>query len=249
MDFFDVWTAYRPKLKPDPDALKPFVTASVVRALTSPSPAELEVFGNWVHDENFNSAQTRTLTGCPLPEIYLKHASAHQLASLRSRDAYWVFGLACRLSPTLGEAVKAIYLRKVPPEAFGSSLPPALLRISWNGARDHQDTATLRLSQNGTCWTRFTLPPASESIMRLGLAVAPHPATFQFNGAIARPVDEPHSGWAQPCELKDREGRTVGSSVPLAQDEEYFLELADLRPGEKDLGFQLDIFLAAHLRA
>jgi hypothetical protein len=208
----------------------------------------VDVFGNWVHDENFGSAGTRTLVGCPLPEIYLKHASAHQLASLRSRDAHWVFGLACRLSPTLGEAVKAIYLRKAPPEAFDSSLPPALLRISWNGARDHQDTTSLRLSQNGTCWTRFTLPPASESIARLGLAVA-HPATFQFNGAITRPLNEPHPGCAKPCELRDREGRTVGSDVPLAPNEEYFLELADLHSREREFGLQLDIFLAAHLRA
>ena len=129
----------------------------IIRALASPTPAELKLFGDWQHDENFGSAKIRSLVECRLPDVYLRHMSAHQLASLRSADVYWIHGLAHRISPMLGEAVKAIYLRRTPPEAFNAPLPEVKIQFFWDDGSVNRTSGKAWLSSSGLACHRFSL--------------------------------------------------------------------------------------------
>ena len=118
-------------------ALRPFLEAILVRALTEPVKAELDAFGAWVHDENMGSTRTRALIAADIEPEYLEYASAHQLASLESCEHLLDLrpGAPYRI-PVIGEAVRSIFLRKAPPEAFQCPEQPRRIIFFWNdGAR------------------------------------------------------------------------------------------------------------------
>ena len=156
-DFLDLWTAAHGDSRPSALELLPFLRAAVVRALTAPSPLELSLFGDWIHDENLGAAAVRKLTDCGLPETYLPYLSAHQLASLPSSSIYWVFGLACKIHPALGAAVRAIFLRRTPAEVFVAPEAPLVLKVSWmNGTRE-QTGLPVQPNTAGKAWIRLTV--------------------------------------------------------------------------------------------
>ncbi len=211
-DFIERWAERSTRCEPEPERLRSLIRFIVVRALTSPTEAEIEAFGSWHHDENFGSHTTRTLTSCRVPDLYLRHMSAHQLASLRSGDVYWVFGLARHLSPVLGEAVKCIFLRKAPPEAFHAPLPEACLRFCWDDGSAHQSTAHVWLSNRGTVWNRFTLQFRQASLTSIGIAVDEHPAGFDLTGAALRLVERAECEkvlWIAAGSFRDESGAPI----------------------------------------
>jgi len=136
--------------------------AIAVRAVARPLPVEIEAFGSWRHDENFGSAEVRTLAEpAGLHDWERSHLSAHQLASLPHAQLYWPFGLAWGVSDSLGEAVASIFLRAADPAAFDSAAGERPLTVLWDtGAGFGESTSApsaYRLGSHGRCWHRVVL--------------------------------------------------------------------------------------------
>jgi predicted HAD superfamily hydrolase len=163
--------------------LRPFLEAIVVRALTQPLNGELEIFRDWVHDENMGSARTKALIAADVEPEYLEYASAHQIASLGSANAYWIFGLAHRTNRALGEAVRSIFLRKVQPEAFQCPEEPRRIIFFWNDGSSHRADQNYVLSSRRTSWNRFALNFRDASLFEVGFSFG-EPGDFIQIGAI-----------------------------------------------------------------
>ena len=246
LDFLDIWADHRSKVGADSRALRPFVTSLVVRAITSPTEEEIEALGSWRHDENFGSTNTRTLAGCTLPSVYLEHLSAQQLVGLRSQEVYWLFALARRLGRPLGEAAKAIFLRRIPAEAFQSTLPPVEMTVFWDDGRLHELRSTLKLSQNGACWERFSLQMNGAAVRWVGFQATRSSGPVVFRGAIVQyksmdgTVRSLRIDAEPPCHA---EGCTPAESDSFAGSSRWsFPVAADVQPGSV---LTVDLFLAA----
>jgi FMN phosphatase YigB (HAD superfamily) len=170
----------------DSSTLRPFLEAILVRALTVPTPAELKVFGQWVHDENLGSSRTRPLIASDLDPDYLYYASAHQLASLASSSAYWIFGLAQNDSPMTGEAVRSIFLRKTQPEAFSCHEQERKLHFFWNDGEAHRADRNYTLSNRRTAWTRFALDIQNSELREIGFSLGRPGDVIKVGGVILR---------------------------------------------------------------
>jgi len=164
-------------------ALRPFLEAILVRSLTEPVKAELTAFQSWVHDENMGSSRTRTLFAADLDPEYLEYASAHQLASLESSSVYWIFGLAQRINPVIGDAVRSIFLRKTRPEAFQCPEDPRRIIFFWNDGVAHRADQTYLLSSRRTGWTRFAMQFRGANLFEVGFSFGA-PGDFISIGAI-----------------------------------------------------------------
>jgi hypothetical protein len=163
--------------------LRPFLEAILVRALTEPVKAELEAFGPWVHDENMGSARTRALIAADMEPEYLEYASAHQLASLENSNVYWIFGMAHKTNPIIGEAVRSIFLRKTPPEAFQCPEDARRIIFFWNDGAAHRSEQSYVLSSRRTGWTRFAIEFRKASLFEVGFSLG-QPGDFISVGAI-----------------------------------------------------------------
>lgn len=169
---------------------KPFLEAVLVRALTMPTPIELEMFGKWVHDENLGSSRTRGLVACELDDDYVRHATAHQLASLQSANVYWIFGLAHMVSPAMGGAVRNIFLRKTDPRAFDCPDPARPIYFFWNDGEAHRADQTYQLSNSRSAWTRFTLDLRRSNLFEVGFSWGQPGEVIRIGGMILR-LDQP----------------------------------------------------------
>jgi len=141
---------------------KPVYQAMAIRSVARPLPIELELFGRWVHDENFGSEDARQLAQVEgVDEWELAHMSAHQFASLPASRLYWPFGLAHLISPTMGEAVASIYLRTADPRAFDSAHQTQHMVVYWDtGNGFNPEEASIRpyrINNRGKVWQRVSL--------------------------------------------------------------------------------------------
>ncbi len=157
-------------------SLRDLYQAICVRSVARPLEIELDLFGGWLHDENFGSAVAHGMTEVPdLHEWERSHLSAHQLASLLPRQVYWPFGFAHGISRTMGEAVAGIFLRSVRPEALDSAAPPRHLVFyhdSGLGFRaEEARVETYRLNNRGCLWHRIRLQVSGGTIQRFGLTL------------------------------------------------------------------------------
>ena len=150
--------------------LRPFLEAILVRALTEPVAAELGAFGSWVHDENMGSTRTRALIAADIEPEYLEYASAHQLASLQSSNVYWIFGLAHRINPLIGDAVRSIFLRKTRPESFQCPEDSRRMLFFWNDGAAHRAEQSYLLSSRRTGWTRFAIQFRDANLFEVGFS-------------------------------------------------------------------------------
>jgi hypothetical protein len=190
LDFVRRFASAPSILKAGSHQLRRFLEAIVIRALTQPTPAELSVFGAWVHDENFGSDRTRSLIASSLEPDYLAHASAHQLASLQSASAYWIFGLAQQASPVIGEAVRSIFLRKTQPEAFNCPDQERTIYFFWNDGAAHRAEQKYALSSRRTAWTRFSLEFRGGNLYEVGFSLG-QPGDLIKVGAIILRLQRP----------------------------------------------------------
>lgn len=186
LDFVKLAAANKALRAADSSVLRPFLEAILVRSLTRPIAAELEAFGNWVHDENLGSSNTRKLIGGPLDSDYLSHASAHQLASLSNAASYWIFGEAHAQHPAIGEAVRSIFLRKTEPAAFQCPEMERTLHFFWNDGQAHRADGKYTLSSRRTAWSRFTLDVRQSALKEVGFAVGQPGDVISVSGIVLR---------------------------------------------------------------
>jgi predicted HAD superfamily hydrolase len=163
LSFVSAWSEHRSAFGiGDMSHWKPVYQALCIRSVARPLPVELELFGDWVHDENFGSADARGLAQATgLDEWELAHMSAHQLASLPMARLYWPFGLAHRISPVMGEAVASIYLRAADPGAFDSAHRTQHMVVYWDTGRgfnpEEASIRPYRINNRGKVWQRVSL--------------------------------------------------------------------------------------------
>jgi FMN phosphatase YigB (HAD superfamily) len=158
-----LWAEHRALHGPlDAAAFLPLLRAIAIRAVARPLPVELELFGDWRHDENFGSADVRGIAEVKdLHPWEALHLSAHQLASLPQSRVHWPFGFAHRVSQVMGEAVAHIYLRTVEPHVFDSALHERPLVFYWDDGRgitsECSSILDYRLGNRGRAWVRASV--------------------------------------------------------------------------------------------
>jgi predicted HAD superfamily hydrolase len=202
---------------------KPLYEAICTRAIARPSEAEIGLFQDWSHDENFGSKEARRLiTVVDLGEWEESHISAHQIASLPSSKVYWPFGYASRIGPTLGEAVAQIYLRMVEPETFDLCEPPRPMIFYWDSGqgfnRAESNLHEYRLNNRGKVWRRFSLNLSNGSIHAVGFTIGFPGEIVQMNGAIVRlhpDTGEPHEMRLCGEEMQSEGARRLYSGLHL----------------------------------
>ncbi len=129
------------------------------------------------------SARTRALIAADIEPEYLEYASAHQLASLESSNVYWIFGLAHRINPVIGDAVRSIFLRKARPESFQCPEDPRRMLFFWNDGAAHRAEQSYLLSNRRTGWTRFAIQFRDANLLEVGFSFG-EPGDFISIGAI-----------------------------------------------------------------
>lgn len=173
------------------DDLKPQYQAICVRMVARPLPEELQLFGDWRHDENFGSGTSRGLAEADgLAEWELAHMSAHQLASLSMAQVHWPFGLARRMGPVMGEAVTNIFLRNAPPECFESAHADQQLVAYVDTGKGFRSEASsvhpFQLNNRGRVWKRFSLQPRQPHVRSLGFSIGRKDQVVQLTGIALR---------------------------------------------------------------
>ncbi len=156
-----------------------------LRTIARPMKIELSLFGNWEHDENLGSKVTRKLTHTKLDEWQLNHISAYQLASLPSSQLYWPFGMASQISPTMGEAVANIFLRRVKPDVF-DSCDEQLIAFYWDSGsgfnKNESEIGTFRLNNRNRIWKRFDLDIQDSKNKAIGFSIGKIGDILQLTG-------------------------------------------------------------------
>ncbi len=211
--FARAWAAHRARHgAPEASLLRGLAQGILVRAVARPTPAELEWFGGWVHDENLGSERMRALTEpAGLHAWEAEHLSAHQLASLPSSRLYWPCGYAHLRSPSLGAAVASIFLRAAEPAAFDSAAPPRPLAFYWDtGDGFHAGQArvdSLTLSSHGRAWKRLTMRVSGESHHRYAFSVGFPGELVRWAGIRVSVVEEDGTRqWEFPAEALEMSG-------------------------------------------
>jgi len=168
------------------EELRPFLEGILIRCLTRPTHLELNLFGQWVHDENLGSSKTRKLIEADLDADYLSHATAHQLASLSNATSYWIFGAAQAQHPLVGEAVRSIFLRKTTPEAFQCPEDERKIYFFWNDGTAHRAESTYTLSSRRTAWSRFTIDVRRSDLLEVGFSIGQPGDVISISGLVLR---------------------------------------------------------------
>jgi hypothetical protein len=158
------------------DPLKRFYEAICIRSVARPLDVELDLFGNWLHDENFGSSEARLLAEpVGLGRWETEHMSAHQAASLSMSQLHWPFGFAHKISRNMGEAVASIYLRAVRPEAFDSAGATQHMIFYWDSGRGfNQQESRVQpyvMNNRGRIWQRFSLEMKNDSNRMFGFSI------------------------------------------------------------------------------
>jgi hypothetical protein len=162
-------------------ALRPFLEAILVRSLTEPVKAELDGLRILGARRKHGFRRTRALIAADLEPEYLEYASAHQLASLESSSVYWIFGLAHRINPVIGDAVRSIFLRKARPKR--SSVPRT------PGASSSSGTTARRIARiRATCF-RAAAPAGRDSQCSSATPIFSRWASPSANRAISSPSE------------------------------------------------------------
>jgi hypothetical protein len=193
--------------------MKRFYEAICVRSVARPLDVELDLFGDWRHDENFGSSTARRLAEpVGLGRWEVDHMSAHQAASLPMSQLHWPFGFAHGISRNMGEAVAGIYLRAVQPEAFDSAGEPQHMVFYWDsgGGFNQKESKVQRYVMNnrGRIWQRFSLEMRNESNRMYGFAIGMKNDLVKLAGVTVhrRPNDAP----AQAVRVPHREIEKMG---------------------------------------
>jgi predicted HAD superfamily hydrolase len=247
LSFVDRWADHLKRHTPDHEQLRQLLRSVTIRATASPNEIELKAFGDWQHDENFGSSKTKTLVECSYSEEHLRHMSAHQLASLKSSDVHWIFGLAHEINPLLGQAVRAIYSRQVAPEAFHAPVPGLGLNFFWDDGVLHNTREDVPISSSGAVWHRFSLDFRAAKLLRIGFQTDEHPVPMNLTGASMQLVSP-----GNPTEKHWLEAASFQSEVEPSQDEPGQLTLGEpcFAPVSNVNEFQgtvhVDVFLNSH---
>ena len=235
-------------------SLRALYQAICIRSVARPLDLELGLFGGWQYDENFGSAVTRALAEAPdLHEWERTHLSAHQLASLPSRQVHWPFGFAHGISRTMGEAVAGIFLRTVKPEAFDSAEPPRHLAFycdSGQGFRaEEASVETYRLNNRGRLWHRIRLQTGDRGILRFGLTLGLAGERLQLTGVRVhrRPASGDEQVETYPHEVLEKSGyRQLHGDLYLVEEDSALIVV----PAAGLLGFtgtvDVDLFFSIH---
>jgi FMN phosphatase YigB (HAD superfamily) len=172
-----------------------FYQAICVRAVAKPVEAEIEMFGSWVHDENFGSENARRLTEVAGMDPWeATHISAHQIASLPVGRVYWPFGFAREMDPATAKAVAGIYLRTIEPEAFDapdSRRCLVLYQDSGQGfsAKDAK-VVPYTLNARGNIWMRLPLEGSDAGGDAVGFTIGVPGEVLRLAGVSLRRRDE-----------------------------------------------------------
>lgn len=136
--------------------------AILARLVARPSDLELELFGDWQHDENFGSDRVRALAEPDgLHDWERTHLSPHQLASLPSSLVYWPCGWAHRLGRETGEQVASLFLRGARAEALHAAAGRRALAVQWDEGdgftADRGRVEEVALGPAGRTWHRVRM--------------------------------------------------------------------------------------------
>ncbi len=161
------------------ERLRGYHRAVLARAVARPSARELELFGDWHHDENFGSEHVRPLAeAVDLHPWERAHLSPHQLASLPSSRLYWPCGFAHRISPEMGESVASIFLRAVRADLFHAAGGRRPIALYWDEGAGFEPACarveTVAFGPTGRAWhrTRFELRGGTHRAWGLTLGTA-----------------------------------------------------------------------------
>jgi FMN phosphatase YigB (HAD superfamily) len=190
--FAEAWRQHRAEEGlADTAHLKELYRAICIRSVARPLDVELDLFGGWRHDENFGSQSSRGLAAVEgLGAWELSHISPHQLASLPMSQVHWPFGLARRISPVMGEAVRHLFLRTVEPGVFESADDPHVMVIYWDTGSGFRKEESMicryALSNRGRVWRRFTMNKWQERARALAFQIGLPGQVVQLTGIILR---------------------------------------------------------------
>lgn len=231
LSFADLWVRHgggrQDGCRPSAARMKPWYQEICARMVARPSATELDLFGEWQHDENFGSTRARRLaTVLDLDEWEYSHMSAHQLASLPFARVYWPFGFARRISPQMAEAVAHIYLRTAEPDVFEEAGPPHPIVFYWDqGSGFNQDAARMdsyRLNNRGRVWKRFTLDLKGGRLRSVAFSVGLPGEFLRLAGCLVRLLPEggPETIARHPHEFIDKLGyaRVAGNLYAVEED-------------------------------
>jgi FMN phosphatase YigB (HAD superfamily) len=232
--------------------LKEIYQAICIRSVARPLPVELELFGEWRHDENFGSRSSRTLASvADLDEWERTHMSAHQLASIPMSRLHWPFGFAHRISSGMGEAVAHVFLRNVEPEAFNSASPPQYLIFYWDSGTGFStkecSVQEYRLNNRGKVWQRFSLKLAKGESPRFGFSIGLPGQIVQLTGVILR--YRPESGREQRIRIPhpniEKQGyEALHGNLYLVREDPALLIVPGTGPEGFDGTVDVDIFFS-----
>jgi predicted HAD superfamily hydrolase len=176
---------------PDAHALRPLYRAILIRSVARPLDLEVDLFGDWKHDENFGSAKARGLAQpAGLGDWEAAHLSAHQLASLPMTRLHWPFGFARRISPAMADAVAHIFLRTADPDVFDSAHPAQHLLAYWDTGQgfraEEGNIVRYSLNNRGRVWQRMSIPAQAGWPQRIGLTIGLPDQVLQITGVVLR---------------------------------------------------------------
>ena len=243
----------------DPGGLKEFYRNICIASVARPLPVELELFGDWRHDENFGSRRTRGLAEAEgLSAWELDHLSPHQLASLPMSRLHWPFGLARRMGPVMGEAVTHIFLRTAEPSVFDSGHPDQVMAVYWDtGAgfnRDQSKVIPYRLNHRGRVWQRVTLRRDGQgrTASRLAFSIGIPGQVVQFTGVALAEASGERAG--EPRRLThegiERHGyRPLHGNLYLVEEDPavFVVPVEERDPGAERI--EVDIFFGLVMAA
>jgi FMN phosphatase YigB (HAD superfamily) len=117
-----------------PELLRPLLIRSVV----APTPAEVEAFGGWMHDENQGSDAVEPMAD-PAQIALLRHYAPEQLKDLPMADLYWPFAVASRIDPTWAALIDLAAAGELPWEALSGDVDTGPFEIGARGVDTPED--------------------------------------------------------------------------------------------------------------
>ncbi len=252
MSYVEAWSRKRAGTVAETAGDRSVLQAICIRSVARPLPVELDLFGDWVHDENFGSADARRLAeATEVDEWELAHMSAHQLASLPSSRLYWPFGLAHRISPVMGEAVAGIYLRAAQPEAFDSAHRTQHMVVYWDTGRgfnpEEASIRTYRINNRGKVWERVSLQLGDNGgrARQMGFTIGSKDQVLDLTGIAVHPVSRTGVRGTErlsPDRIRKLGYRHLGRNLYLVEEDPSLLVVpVDTVPADTDR-IDVDLF-------
>ena len=165
--------------------MKTLIQSMIVRSVGEPTLIEATYFGRWFHDDNLTKGQARRLVDFDSISKDIPYFSAHQFASIKPKDAYWIFAIAGYISDSFQKAIKHIFMREVEAENFGAHEKKHDLMISLDTGLGYTEKTSVyspyKRSSTGCVRHRVVLKSLQQNINSLACFFIHNQDIFQFD--------------------------------------------------------------------